>query len=292
MTTRPFATSASRGPSPSPPAANDPPLRRALAAVAWIATLVAIIVLLGWLGDGRLSTPPLLDRSQLQRWLDGRDAVTVAFAVVRLIGLVLAWYLLVVTVVGLVARVSRLPALVRVADLATIPAVRRVLGAIAGVGLTASAASLMAASILPDQAPAHAETVDGGGGRVVLERLPDGSDVILRRLPDGEDGTATMRVEEAAPSEQEAPPSGQEAPTAQEWTTQPGDHFWHIAEATLTDAWGRAPTDAEVTPFWTDVVEANREALDDPANPDLIFPGQVFRVPVPPPAPAPPPVSP
>lgn len=287
MTTRPFATSAPRGPAPAPPTVTDPPLRRAVAAVAWIATLVATIVLLDWLGEGQLSTPPLLDRSALQRWLDGRDTVTVAFALVRLIGLVLAWYLLVVTVVGLVARVSRIPALVRVADLATIPAVRKVLGGLAGVGLTASAASLMAASVLPDQAPAHAEAVDGSGGRVVLERLPDGSDVILRRLPDGQDGTATMRVEQDAPSEH-APPA------VQEWTTEPGDHFWHIAEATLTDAWGRAPTDAEVTPFWTDVVEVNRAALDDPANPDLIFPGQVFRVPTPPPAPAspPPPVGP
>lgn len=282
MSTRRMATKAAPAPDPGAPIPESP-LRRALTGGAWILTLIAIIWLLGRLGSGSLSTPPLLDRSELQLWLDGRDAVTVAFALVRLIGLVMAWYLLVVTTVGLAARLSRIPALVRLTDLATIPAVRKVLGAVAGVGLTASAASLMAASMLPDQAPAQADAGDLGT-RMVLERLPDGSDVILRRLPD-EDGTATMRVEQA-PAEQAAP-----APP-QQWTTAPGDHFWHIAEATLTDAWGRAPTEAEVTPYWTQLVETNRPVLSDPGNPDLIYPGQVFQVPEAPPAPAPPPAPP
>ncbi|MGI8939110.1 MAG: hypothetical protein ACR2JF_13040 [Iamia sp.] len=282
MTTRRLATGAGAG---TPPTTVAPPpegsaLRRALAGVAWIATLVAIIWGLGRLGSGQLSTPPLLDRSALQEWLDGRDAVTVAFALLRLVGLALAWYLLIVTTLGLAARLSRIPALVRLADLATIPAVRKVLGAIAGVGLTASAASLMAASMLPDQAPAQAQAQADTGSRVVLERLPDGSDVVLRRLPD-QDGTSTMRVDDGTDA-------AEEAPAAREWTTAPGDHFWHIAEASLTDAWGRAPTDAEIDPYWSDLVELNRPLLSDQGNPDLIFPGQVFRLPEPPPAPPPP----
>ncbi len=247
--------------------------------MAWIATLVAIIWGLGRLGSGQLSTPPLLDRSALQEWLDRRDAVTVAFALLRLVGLALAWYLLVVTTLGLAARLSHVPALVRLADLATIPAVRKVLGAVAGVGLTASAASLMAASMLPDQAPAEAHA--DASSRVVLERLPDGSDVILRRLPDA-DGTSTMRVDDGT----DAP---LEAPAARDWTTAPGDHFWHIAEASLADTWGRAPTDTEIDPYWHDLVALNRPLLADQGNPDLIFPGQVFRLPEPPPAPSPPP---
>ncbi|WCO65607.1 hypothetical protein PO878_13970 [Iamia majanohamensis] len=281
MGTRRMATTGPR-PAPEPPPPADPLLRRALIGVAWIVALVAIILLLGRLGSGQLSTPPLLDRSALQDWLATRDAVTVAFALVRLVGLVLAWYLLVVTALGLAARISRIPALVRLADLATVPAVRKVLGAIAGVGLTASAASLMAANLLPDRAPAEAGATDVGS-RMVLERVPDGSDVILRRLPD-QDGTSTMRVEEAPG--QEAP---EQAPTPREWTAAPGDHLWHIAEATLTDAWGRAPSDAELAPYWESVVETNRPRLSDPGNPDLVFPGQVFRLPEPPPAPTPPP---
>jgi hypothetical protein len=240
--------------------------------------LVATIGVLNRLGSGQLSTPPLLDRSELRLWLDDRDAVVAAFAIVRLVGLALAWYLLVVTVLGLAARLSRIPALVRLADLATLPAVRTILGAVAGVGITASAASLMAADLFPDQAPRGGGAEALADTQVVLERLPEGDDVILRRLPDTGDGTgagtATLDVEEAPAEEQ------------QTWTAAPGDHLWHVAEATLAESWGRAPTDGEVAPYWTGLVEANRDVLVDPANPDLIHPGQTFRLP---PAPPPPP---
>jgi nucleoid-associated protein YgaU len=65
------------------------------------------------------------------------------------------------------------------------------------------------------------------------------------------------------------------------WTVQPGECFWTIAEDVLQRAWGRAPTDAEIVPYWQRLIEANRSELADPANPHLIFPDQVFRVPPP-----------
>jgi len=268
------------GPPPTAAVEPDdlPAWRRLLVGALWIVTLVATIGVLNRLGSGQLSTPPLLDRSELQLWLDDRDAVVAAFAIIRLVGLALAWYLLVVTVLGLAARLSHIPALVRLADLATLPAVRKILGAVAGVGLTASAASLMAANMFPDQAPHGGGSEVMADNQVVLERLPDGDDVILRRLPDLEDGTSTLEVEEAPPAEQAAPT----------WTAAPGDHLWHVAEATLAESWGRAPTDGEVAPYWTGLIEANRDVLADPSNPDLIHAGQTFRLPAPPPAPPPP----
>jgi hypothetical protein len=241
-----------------------------------------MVVVLHHLGAGSLSTPPLLDRSALQRWLDQRDAVTVAFALVRLVALVLGWYLLVVTSLGLAARATRIPGLVRLVDLATVPAVRRALGAIAGVGLSASTATLMAGSVLPERAPAATEVTLSDGG-VVLQRLPDQGGVVLRRLPDQE-GSATMRVEDR-PGEV----AGSTPPT--ERVAAPGDHLWHVAESALATSWGRAPSDAEVAPYWEQVIEANRERLVDPGNPDLILPGQGIVVP-PPPAPPPPSAAP
>lgn len=288
--TRPFVaggTASRTGAAPSAPATapEAPVWRRVALGAAWVAILVAVLVLLDRLGSGRLSTPPLLDRAALQDWLDERDAVTVAFALVRLVGMVLAAYLLVVTVVGLLARATRIPALVRVADLATIPAVRRVLGTVAGVGLTASAASLVAASMLPDEGPRTAPGAELVDTRVVLERLPDSGDTVLRRLPDqGDDGTSTLRVDDST--------GGEEPPAEHLWVAEPGDHLWHVAEATLAAEWGRPPTDAEVAPYWTAVVEANRGVLADPSNPDLIHPGQAFTLPPPPPPPqAPPPAG-
>jgi len=70
---------------------------------------------------------------------------------------------------------------------------------------------------------------------------------------------------------------------AREWTVRPGDHLWGVAERSLAGAWGRPPTDAEVDPYWSALVDANRPGLRDPANPDLVFPGQVLVVPPPPP---------
>jgi nucleoid-associated protein YgaU len=76
-------------------------------------------------------------------------------------------------------------------------------------------------------------------------------------------------------------PAGQHEPDA--WVVRPGDHLWRIAEETLARAWGRAPSDREIDPFWRTVIKRNRSALHDPANPDLLFPGDRIEVPAAPP---------
>ena len=63
------------------------------------------------------------------------------------------------------------------------------------------------------------------------------------------------------------------------WTVRPGDHLWHIAHDTVAARLGHAPTDAQVIPYWEQLIKANLARLVDPENPDLIFPGQVFTLP-------------
>ena len=91
---------------------------------------------------------------------------------------------------------------------------------------------------------------------------------VMRRLDD-----AAVPVPEPVP----APPQVVPAPAT--WTIRPGDHLWGVASAVLADAWGRPGTDSEVTPYWTALVEENRAGLADPSNPDLVFAGQVMRLP-------------
>ncbi|MBA2558020.1 MAG: hypothetical protein H0V12_11860, partial [Chloroflexi bacterium] len=67
------------------------------------------------------------------------------------------------------------------------------------------------------------------------------------------------------------------------WEVERGDHFWRIAETTLTESWGRPPTDAEIVSYWWQVIEANRPGLLPPGDPNLIYPGQEFVLPSPPP---------
>jgi len=91
-------------------------------------------------------------------------------------------------------------------------------------------------------------------------------------------------------------PQAAAEPVEQEWEVEPGDHFWHIAEQTLTEAWDRTPTDAEVAPYWRQLVDDNRDRLLPPGDPDLIYPDQHFELPSPPadpsaPAPIAPPID-
>lgn len=88
------------------------------------------------------------------------------------------------------------------------------------------------------------------------------------------------------------PPVGTAGPprpylsAAADWSVDSGDHFWGVAEQTLTDAWGRAPTDEEVVPYWKQLIDANRDRLLPPHDPDVIYPDQRFTLPAPPTDPA------
>ncbi len=67
------------------------------------------------------------------------------------------------------------------------------------------------------------------------------------------------------------------------WKVEPGDHFWQIADTVLTASWGRAVTDAEIHPYWVEIVNANIRHLTSPgSNPDLIYPEEDFDIFLPP----------
>ncbi|MCC6437901.1 MAG: LysM peptidoglycan-binding domain-containing protein [Acidimicrobiales bacterium] len=77
-------------------------------------------------------------------------------------------------------------------------------------------------------------------------------------------------------------------------TVERGEHLWQLATEALTDAWGRPPTDPELAPYWSEMIELNRDHLAPPGDPNLIYTGQQFIVPPVPanplaPAPASPP---
>jgi LysM repeat protein len=62
-------------------------------------------------------------------------------------------------------------------------------------------------------------------------------------------------------------------------TVAAGDHFWAIAERSVTSSLGRAPTVAEVTTYWSSLVEANQDMLIEPGNANLLLVGQQLRLP-------------
>jgi nucleoid-associated protein YgaU len=72
-------------------------------------------------------------------------------------------------------------------------------------------------------------------------------------------------------------PADETAPAAT-WTVLAGDDLWSIAQQVQAQALGRAATDDETSPYWAQLLDANRAALD---GPDLLYAGQVLTIPAP-----------
>jgi hypothetical protein len=255
------------------PATRTAPL---LGLVSWAAGVGLCLVVLGASGHGALSPPPLGSPGRWQAWLQARDPTSAAFALLRMAAIAACWYLAATTVLGAVLRLARAELLVAVADRITVTPVRRLLAGsisltLAGIGPT----GMLAASAQPAPPTTLASTTSM---TTVTPTTPapatTPATVVMRRLPP------------SAP-EADAPRASADAHVRDRWTVQPGDCFWTIAEEVLQRAWGRKPKDAEIVPYWRQLIEANRAELADPNNDDLIFPGQVFTVPSPRAAPAP-----
>jgi hypothetical protein len=256
--------------------------RHALTLGWWVVALAALLRI----GRGPLATPPLGDVTRFREWLDARDGIDAAFALLRLGAIAACIYLVVVTTLGLAACTTRSARLARLSELATTPMVRRLVGGVAGLGLSASLVSYAVGGVSSGgDRIAVSSTARPGSDGLVLERLPADDPVVVERVDDAGQhrGTATMRVvvpaADPAPPPAPAPPP---PPASATWTVAPGESLWGKADAVLSAAWGRPPTDREITPYWRSLVDANRSRLADPGNADLIFSGQVLELPPPP----------
>jgi hypothetical protein len=236
--------------------------------VAWMVLLSAGIVLLSELGRGPLGTPSSAGSETWRAWFASRDAATIVFAGLRLATLLVAWYLLGVTLLGVASRVLRSAQLVAATDVLTAPAVRRLLQS-AGVGLTAAA---LTACSHPPSVSDHA--VAAATVPTETER-PEMAPVAEDRLP------GMIPIPVPIPAEPAPAPAQAPAVAAREWTVQPGESFWSIAEDVMAQQRGGDVAEPEVAQYWQRLVQANIGRLADRSNPDLIYPGQTFRLPAP-----------
>jgi hypothetical protein len=261
--------------------------------LAWIALLVAGLRVLQACGGGVLAGPSLTSPSRWLPWIAGRPPATVAFAVLRATGLALGWYLLAVTGLGLLVRLLALGsgsparAVARLVQVVTPPGVGRVLELALGTGVVAAVAVSIPAAPPAAAAPAAGPTaVQSTTMASQLGRHGQpGQGATMRRL-DGSTGPEAGRPGPARLDPPSVPGPGQEpAPPARapaSWTVARGESFWIIARLSLTEAWGRSPSDAEVARYWTELIDANRNRLRHRHNPNLIYAGQELAVPAPP----------
>lgn len=267
---------------------------RAVRASSWLLGLLAAATLLRLAATGELASPPLTSVDDLATWVDARSPLAAGVALVRLLAEVAVWYLLALSALHATSHLLRAAGGHRLADALAVPGVRRAVRAGLGLGLVAASSvagrdlggdprvtAAVAAPVEPGAATMRPVASTAGTATMRPLDVPTGTATMQPvELPTG---TATMRPVDQAPSAAtHSPVVG--APAT--WTVAVGESLWSIAEEVLVDAWGRAASDAEVEPYWRVLVAANRGRLVDPADPDLIHPGQVLEVPAVPVRPA------
>lgn len=250
---------------------------------AWVSVLVVVALGGAALGPGTLALPALGDPASWAAWASGRAPLEAAFAVLAVVVVMMAWYLLVVTSLAVIARLWGARRLLSVVEVLTLPVVRHSLHAALGITVVGTTVAGGAAAVVadrPEPMVAIAAVPDAASGGAAPETETDPAAV---QEGDEADPPVMRLLPEQDPPDLDTPSAAPTSPTSQatggEWEVRPGDHLWSVAVRVVAEA-GAAEGDAEVARYWLRLIEANAERLADPANPDLIFPGQVFALPV------------
>ncbi|HSH61000.1 MAG TPA: LysM domain-containing protein [Acidimicrobiales bacterium] len=242
----------------------------------------------------RVGSVGAVDWGDPGRWLAATPPEDALVEVVRLAGLVLAWWLTVTTVLYVLARLTRVPSLVRSVEWATLAPVRRVVDGVLATsivaGSTFGSATMALAEHAPSpvvvqldqpkqrEAPEPAYRPRPAGNGIAPQSDSEPRPTSTTTVPAASDGTPRLARMPAPPAiEAAALPSS--TPTT--YVVQAGDSLWRIAERQVAAPTGRSPDDigvAEVHAYWVHLVETNRHRLRS-GDPDLIHPDEVLVLP-------------
>ena len=243
----------------------------------WAMLLAGALALLHATAHGTLAAPPLTRPTQWPAWLRARPPIAATMALIRLGVEVAVCYLATITLAGVVARAVGAHALARLIDRLTVAPVRRLLTGALGAGVVLT--TLPGPACVTAPAPQSATPGAAPASTITMQRLPD-----LSAAPAAAAPAPPRPLAPAAP-----PGDPRPGPVAElVWRVEPGECFWTKAAAVLTRHYRRAPTDAEVVPYWERLIATNRDRLVDRDDADRIYPGQVFSLPPLPPLPPPP----
>lgn len=234
-----------------------------------------------------------IPRRDLARWLQAAPSEDVLLAGIRLAALIVAWWLLATTVLYIAARVAHAHSAARAIGRATLPAVRRWADRAVAVSILATSALAVARPAAADPPP----TTSPAPPPVVIDldhrdrtTNPDNTPARVRTgrsdtpppgptIPPETPAPATPPPARSTPPR--APAVSPPAPHGPRHTIATGEHLWSIAARQLATSTGRAASDltpADIAPYWSRVVEANRSRLRS-GNPNLVFPGEVIELP-------------
>ena len=265
------------------------PRRQVVGVVAWLTGLTTALATVLTVGAERPGSPPLTRPSSWRSWAAEREPLDVVAAGARVVAVVALAYLLIVTLADLAAGVLGARDRRRGRWLARITP--RFVGALSAAAIAAtSPAGADEAADAARVSPAHFDGSSQGiraGLGATMQLVTPGEETSLPWAedvrPSPPDDTSSAAPAEQRHDPDQLPPPSRSGPEASahpgEWVVRPGDHLWGIAEEVLAEREGAAPTDAEVHRLWVRLVDANRDRLVDPQDPDLILPGQRLVLP-------------
>ncbi len=270
-------------------------MRRAAVAVVrpagWVALLLVLARAVDHLGSPAL-TVPLTSWDGLRAWTDAASPTEMAMALLRLAALAAIWYLLVATALVTATRVVQVRGLTAFTQRVTPGLVRQIAAGGGGLGLAlgtvagalppphlhaAPAAAVTTATPPPPPAPGPG----AASATMTREPLPDPPPATATMTRVGDPLLTSVTMTRTALVVPGPAPPGPAPPSAgaTTWVVEPGDSFWSIAEDVVTSPGQAAPPERDVSRYWRRLVDANRDRLVDPGNPDLLLPGQTLTLP-------------
>ena len=250
-------------------------MKRPVGTVAGVAVVAGVA--LHRAGVGPLAAPPLRSWGALEGWYDAVGPGTAIVAMLRLVAMVVAVWLATAGGLQVLAPRVHAPRLQWLADSISPQLLRSLAKGAAGLSVTAGlvvpaapvgpagdpagTAVMVPLDVPPTPATSSTAPVPVPPP-VPVTSVPALPPVPVTSVPVAPPAPVTP-VPIAAP---EPPP-----PAAEEVVVVSGDSFWSIA---VDEASGR-----DLIAYWSALIEANRDRLVDPSNPDLLYPNQVLRLP-------------
>lgn len=258
-------------------------LQNRLEVFLWFASLVCGLVILQLLGDTYSLPNSSIDA--YKEWAETTDTIIVVFSILRVVAISAIAYLLAATVICAIAHRTSRRRLIRVIDAITVPSARSFalrLASISAVGTVVMPAHHAYASADTPAIVESASTASPSELPPTL-RMMDRNETAPVASTTTSVGVAPTTTSQTAPIDMLEPTSINETPepiaTHIPYVVGKGENFWTIARDYLAVKLNRQPDDVEITSYWRQLIEHNRQELKNQTNPNLIFPGQKISLP-------------
>lgn len=207
------------------------------------------------------------------RWLERVGPEVAVAALLRTVGLAMAYWMATSTVLYLIARVAGWTRMANTVGWLTLPVVRRAsdrlvagslaLATVAAPGVAWSNDPTPTTQPAPISMPAEYATPATTLPPSVVDQNPPAEPQSPPHLPPG--GVDEPEIVIVADATLEV-------------VVRPGDNLWDLAARRVTNVYGRSAADHEIAPYWVEVLHANGERIRS-GDPDLIYPGEVILLP-------------